>query len=295
MTYKKYAVALFLVSILTILIFSYLQIEEYRYPITTITSFEQALAQLDTATENTLVLFDIDDTLGNTADALGCWYLIPTLFKLRAAVKYPQLLLRKNIVHYLSIIWSQGTWQVFEPVVIKIINSLKQRGCTVLAISSIETGSFGVIPHFPTWHYRVLKELGIEMSQTFANARFDDLPAYNKEYPELYNGIICCNHQPKGKVLMAFIKKFNVHPDTVIFFDDQKENVISVAHACKQLCIPFHGFEYVGETELSYRWDNERAKWQLDKLMCHDRFYSDKEYLEAMGKAVELNADNLGE
>ncbi len=104
MTYKKYAVALFLVSILTILIFSYLQIEEYRYPITTITSFEQALAQLDTATENTLVLFDIDDTLENTADALGGWYLIPTLFKLRAAVKYPQLLLRKNIVHYLSII-----------------------------------------------------------------------------------------------------------------------------------------------------------------------------------------------
>ena len=294
MTYKKYAVLLFLVSILTILIFSYLQITEYRYPITTITSFEQALAQLDTATENTLVLFDIDDTLVNTVDAFGGWYLMPSLFKLQAAVKYPQLLLWKNIVHCLSIMWSQGAWQVLEPVVIQIINNLKQRGCTMLAISSMETGSFGVIPHFPAWRYKVLKELGIEMSQTFANTRFDDLPAYNKEYPELYNGIICCNQQSKGKVLAAFIKKFNVHPDAIVFFDDQKENVISVAQACKQLCIPFHGFEYRGEKWLSCRWDNERATWQLDMLMRHDHFYSDKDYLETMGKAVDVSTDNLG-
>ncbi len=288
MTNKKYAVILFLVSILTILSFVYWKIEEYQYPIITITSFKEALPQLDRVTENTLVLFDIDDTLVSTVDAFGCYYLMPTLFKIRAAVKYPQLLLWKNIVHYYSVIWSQGAWQVLEPIAIQIINSLQQRGCTVLALSSMETDNFGIIDQFPTWRYKSLKELGIVMSQKFPNARFYDLPTYCNAYPELYNGIICCNQQPKGKVLTAFLEKFDLHPDAIIFFDDKKQNVISVAKACKQRCIPFHGFEYRGETWQTCRWHNERAKWQLDKLMCHDRFYSDKEYTEAMDKAKQL-------
>lgn len=288
MMYKKYALTVALVSMLTILSFVYWKSEEYQHPITTITSFEQALPQLDAATDNTLVLFDIDDTLVSTADALGCLYLTPILFKIRAVLKYPRLLLWKNIVHYYSVIWSQGAWQVLEPMVIPLINNLQQRGCTVLALSSMETDNFGVIDQFPAWRYTSLKELGIVMSQTFPNTRFYDLSTYCKAYPELYNGIICCNKQPKGTVLRAFLEKFNVHPDTIILFDDKKRNLISVAQVCKELCIPFQGFEYHGEKWLSCCWHNERAKWQLDKLMSEDRFYSDKEYVEAIGKTEQL-------
>ncbi len=247
---------------------------DFSFPI--ITSYTQVLGELTAANANTLILFDIDDTLINPTDIISRFYTVPAFFKLKALFKYPQLRNRDAVEHYYSIMWGQGDWFVIEPYMVQVIKNLIQRGCMVLGLTAIETGKFGVIDDFPQWRFDVLKNLGIEFDQRFGNVLFTNLPKYREDYPELYNGILCTNRQPKGKVLNAFLDYFNLHPAKIFFFDDQKQNLDSVAQICQNRNIPYKIFQYDGEQWQSGTWDECRAWLQLDHLIAHDEWLSDK-------------------
>lgn len=250
----------------------------YRYPITTITSYTQAAQALQDADENTFIFFDIDDTLSNPVDPLGELSLIPWWFRIQALLKYPRLLLRKNLIHYLSIIWKEDQWLVIEPLVVDIINNLKDRGAKVMILSLEESAKFGVIKHLPEWRYDVLKSLGVIMSQNYANGLIAHVPKYNGKLPRLYNGIISCNNDSKGQVLEAFLKQYRLRPSKIIFFEDQIHNLVSVAQACAKLNIPFQGFQYLGEIWQLYNWNETCAQWQLDQLIKHDTWHTTADY-----------------
>lgn len=241
-----------------------------------IDSFEQAIPELNQCNDTTLVLFDIDDTLLSTADIFGT-HPLPLLFKLRALIKHPQLLFRKNWEYYYSIMWQQTEWCAIEPDSITIIDQLKDRGCTALGLTSMETGTFGVIENFPEWRSTALANLGIKFTDSFPNTVFNELPSYRNNYPELYDGILCCNQQSKGSVLAAFLDNFNVQPSKIIFFDDSVENLVSVADICQQRNIPFTGFQYLRANKLAAKWDTQKALTQLDYLIQYGVWSSDKD------------------
>ena len=241
-----------------------------------IDSFEQAIPELNQCNDTTLVLFDIDDTLLSTADIFGT-HSLPLLFKLRAILKHPQLLFRKNWEYYYSIMWQETEWCAIEPDSIIIINQLKDRGCTALGLTSMETGTFGVIENFPEWRSTVLANLGIKFTDSFPNTVFNELLSYRNNYPELYDGILCCNQQSKGSVLAAFLDNFNVQPSKIIFFDDSVENLVSVADICQQKNIPFTGFQYLRANKLAAKWDTQKALTQLDYLIQYGVWSSDKD------------------
>lgn len=238
-----------------------------------INSFHEATPQIMPC-NNSLILFDIDDTLISTVDTMG-HTSPPLLFKLRALIKHPQLLFRKNWEYYYSIMWQQTEWFIIEPDTVSIIADLKKQDCIVLGLTSMETGTFGTMENFPEWRSQILTQLGIEFSHKFPNAIFNKLPRHRNNYPELYNGLLCCNQQSKGLVVSAFLDQFQLQPNMIIFFDDSANNLASVEDACKQRNIPFKGFQYRGAEKLSQKWDMQKALLQLDYLIQNKKWLSD--------------------
>jgi hypothetical protein len=58
------------------------------------------------------------------------------------------------------------------------------------------------------------------------------------------NGILYCGNNDKGSALTALLKILNLNPRKIIFLDDKKHHIRSVAHAAKILTSEFLGFHY---------------------------------------------------
>ncbi len=263
----------FIVCLLVLIFFS-IRKSSNQQTFQQINSFQEAFPALSPC-NNRLIFFDIDDTLISTIDTMGHSPL-PLWFMIRAIARHPQLLFKKNIERYYSIMWQQTKWFVIEPDIVPILAELQSQDCIILGLTSMETGTFGVIENFPAWRSEVLTQLGIEFSRKFPNSIFSTLPRYRNNYPELYNGILCCNQQSKGAVVAAFLDQFKLQPNMIIFFDDSVNNLTSVANACKERNILFKGFQYRGAEKFTQKWDMQKALLQLDYLIEHKAWLADK-------------------
>jgi hypothetical protein len=93
----------------------------------------------------------------------------------------------------------------------------------------------------------------------------------------LYKGVIFSNYQPKGQVLKTFLDTFHLKPKTIIFFDDIVENLVSVAHACKERNIACTLYHYTAQpTLLPGTWNTWNALKQIDYLVKHHQWLSDQ-------------------
>lgn len=262
--------------IITFVVLFHERVFSKHYPIKPLESYVQVMSLAQQCDKDTLILFDCDDTLIVGYDGLANYHP-PFFFRIRAVLRYPQLFKRENLLHYASIMFDQAQRFVIEPAVIKLIDELKQQGCIVLALTSMETGSMGVIKDFPEWRYAMLKGFGIEFSQTFPDVRFTKLPEYCNTLPALYKGMLCCNQQIKGKVLAAFLEHFNLKPSKIIFFDDSKSHLNSVGATCEEKNIPCELYHYLGAKKVQGVWNMDRALLQLDNLVQHNKWVTDSE------------------
>lgn len=246
------------------------------YPVQEITSFEQARGQLERCGKNSLVLFDIDDTLIIAPDYLARksidWWLW-----LRLVIAFPQFLKISNFEDVFSLMWLYAPRILIEPHVVTMINDLKNKGCTVLGLTSMESGSFGIIPSMPVWRADMLKDLGVVFTQRYPNQTYHHLNVYRYTYPVLFEGILCTNQQPKGEVLAAFLDAHKLQPEEIIFFDDGISNLQSVGHACAKRAISCTLFLYRGGEKFSSTLDMSSIIKQVDILMKEHRWLSDQE------------------
>ncbi|MEI6242578.1 MAG: DUF2608 domain-containing protein [Chlamydiota bacterium] len=227
--------------------------------------------------QGSLFLFDIDETLISSKDILAksnpCpfWFYFPLYFSC------PELLITSKWEETLSLIQLHAKKYLIEPSVISRIKDLKEKGFIFLGLTSLETGSYGVISSFPKLRHTRLLEIGIAFSLDFGNCIFSNLPSYRKNYPELYEGILCTNHCPKGAVLASFFDFFRLKPPHVIFFDDRKSNLVSVGTICKKRKIPCSLYLYKGATRLSKDWNSHLILKQIKFLLREKRWFSDLE------------------
>ena len=236
-------------------------------PVIVIQSYEEVQDIFNRVSSDTLVLFDVDDTLIQSssddfaARGIEAW---PWWWHIWLIINYPSVLLPTYWEWFYSVMWQQTPRYIIEPEVISLIAYAQKRGCPVLALTGIESGEYGVIESFPEWRYEMLAHMGILFSQPCPDMKFDTLPLYRNTYPILYKGILCANHQPKGMVLKAFLAKCVLQPAHIIFFDDTYANLQSVGGACAQLGIPCTLYHYTG------------ARYQKDSL----DFYVFKQHVE---------------
>lgn len=230
------------------------------YPVKELTSY----ADLDIqpfACPGTLVLFDVDETIITMPDQLE--FTLP--FRLRVLWHFPQFIYTQNWEWVYSKLWQQAQFMLVEPIVVPLINELKLRGCIVLGLTSMESGSYGAIANMPEWRFNTLADFGIEFSQQFGSYTFTNLASYRTNYPVLYKGILCTNQQPKGDVLRAFLDQTGLRPDKIIFFEDSMTNLQSVGAMCDALDIPV-ALYYTGAEKYQKQSNPDRVLEKIKKI-----------------------------
>lgn len=238
--------AFFVISIILVLALSNIPLQ--KYSIQPIMSFSEALPTLLQADHQTLVLFDLDETLLSSTEPLARVNCYPWWFYWLLRCRFPILLNTTRWEQYYSSMWHQAPRNVIEPWIIGIINTLQANNVPVLAFTNMSTGSYGVIKNFPQWRWEILHNLGLHFTQQFPDMTLRQVAPYRNNYPELYKGILCANEQNKGLVLEVFLATTHFRPKKIIFFDDLKRNLIYVARSCKKFSIPVHLYWYQGAT-----------------------------------------------
>jgi len=275
---RIFFILLIIASIISIF-FIYKKTKPHHKGIITIHSLQEALPYLKNANEKTLCFFDIDDTIIRGYDiGMANGGDLPISFIIGALFKHPSLIRKTKWEYYYSLMWQNAKRFVIDPLSIKIIKELKNKECPVLGLTLIESRSFGVIRDFTKFRYKMLKELGVEMTQKFGTVYFTKLQAYRYNYPELYKGILFSNRLSKEKVLGAFIDYFKLKPDKIIFFDDHIGNLDNVGQECDKRKIPFYGFHYLAKKKLlENKFSTKRALLELDYLMKYERWLTNEE------------------
>lgn len=225
---------------------------EKNPPFTSITSYNEVACLLAKLDDKALVLFDVDDTL-ITSHALNKNYL-SWWFKLLFSMRHPYYA-TMNWELYYSKMWKYAEFNTIEPIIVDLMHRFKNQDITLLALTSMETGSYGVISNMPKWRYHILKELGIEFSQHYGNITFTQFPYYRKNYPQLKHGILCANQEDKGKVLRAFLEHTQLKPSKIVAFDDNIGALKSIKKECLDRNIPFYGYHYAGSQLEHENWD----------------------------------------
>ena len=236
---------------------------------------EQWLTHLDdlfdSCGKRDMILFDVDETLISSRDAFARGEL-PLSFRLLAALKHPSILWGDNWTEYYSHMWSQAPREIIEPSIVGRIAALRKRkGVWVFAITSMESGSYGMIPSMPEWRYRQLLAHNIRFTQRCRNAMLDKrLPSCRGTYPVFYNGILCCNQQPKGAVLDALFTERSeiVRPHRIIAIDDDYEQLQSIGDTCAKRGIKCVLVHYTGGQRMQREWSLGKALHQLDTLVA---------------------------
>ncbi len=227
--------------------------------------------------KQTLVTFDVDDTLITARDGLAN-IEIPMWFKICAAFKYPSLVFSRNKFEwFVSIIFQQVEHFVFDSGIVQYIQQLRKQGGPVVALTSMNSGMVGVVKNMPEWRADMLYSFGIDLQGQFQDTVFTTLPKYHGNYPILYKGILCTNHEPKGQVLGAFLDYYHLKPARIISFDDSARALCSIACECKNRGISFTGYQCLGAKKLSGEFNARRAFLQIDYVMQHSQWLSDKQ------------------
>ena len=246
-----------------------------------IDSYTQAADAFACADSNTLILFDVDDTLIEPASILFRPKIIEHETNQSWLKELSQRIyeISNKPESYFGSIWRvKEVPLLIEPTIVPTIQALQDRGVKVMALTALNTGSDHTIPFLPEWRYSKLKELGIDFNKVgFPDIVFKELPEEDGHYPLLYHGILCTNSVSKGELVAAFLDHVHWKPSNVIFFDDSLKQVESVEQAMKACSIPFQGFHYLGAQHLPGELDKEQAEFQLKYLIEHEDWLSDEQ------------------
>lgn len=131
------------------------------HQITTIKSFAEVdFNAIDT---NTLVVFDVDETLIQPIDSYSINEFTPqgNAFKKQLFESHPEI---KDWDEYMDILIKQVQRPLLEPMVIEKINALQKRGVIVIACTGLNTGKYGSYDRLERWRYEHLASFGFEGS-----------------------------------------------------------------------------------------------------------------------------------
>lgn len=249
-----------------------------------IDSFAQAQDALKLADQNTLVLFDIDDTL-----------IIPSsvIIRTRTAIKSPwvQPIIKAAFESFLKnrpfeslvcILATEDAPLLIESPVVETIKSLQDRGVKVLALTNLSTGACDKIEYVPGWRFKQLQNLGIDFNKVnMRDITFTQL-GQDGSFPILYHGILATNGVSKDKVLGAFLDSIHWKPAKIIFFDDNIERINEVEQeACKRN-IRFLGYHYLGAEHVSGEPDENIINLQFKYLLNNEKWLSDDDALKML-------------
>jgi|694.fasta_scaffold25911_12 hypothetical protein len=243
-------------------------------------------AILNEIDHDTLVLFDIDATTLTTTSTLGthAWW---TYFLEKMSVTHEKRTqIQKELCPIIDKILKSAHITTVESHTAFLIQSLQESGITVIAL----TGR----PQFAPWDQKFGEYTRDQLAHVNIDFRKSKWPKKiqfdsNFSSENYAHGIIFSNHQPKGPVLVKFLKDIDYYPKKIVMVDDCSDFIDSIESALEEEKIPFVGFHYRHIDQFSAALDPFIGNIQLRELLLHDRYISDEE--AASMKKVLLKQD----
>jgi len=268
--------------------FSYQSIEK-------IDSFLEVFDILQEADKETLIVFDVDQTLIKQCDIIfrpeAANNEFVKLFNNEVAERHKEI----DDPVYWECLWTkQLLFNVclVEPIILDIIKNLQERGVKTIALTHMRTGSVGIIPNMQHWRFEQLRELGIDFSTSFSVQElfFTDLAPNNGNYPAYYKGILCTGRtNSKGETLKAFLDYLGWRPSKVIYIDDKEKFVVSVQELMEQYNIPFQGFIYEAVYKQPLIVDPYIIAIQQNYFKEHSDYICDADAAELLNQRASLS------
>jgi hypothetical protein len=258
-----------------------------------IDSFKEVKTILENIDPQTLVIFDIDDTLLAPENIqFQKWFLKTKKGQMFDKAIETHVKTQENPTEYGKVLEAKSMRNsqpiLIEPINADIIHELQNQNIKTIALTHCSTGSAGrdIIPSLPKWRYEKLKNNGIDFSPSFGSQEivFEHMTSKVGRHPVFYKGILLTDAFSKGEVLSAFLNRVNWKPKKVIFFDDGLKYLTSVKDEIKKHNIPFQGYLYKGAQSLPKEIDEEILEIQLQHLKKHDEFLSDKDAYKRLVK-----------
>jgi|GEM_PF-889868 phosphoglycolate phosphatase-like HAD superfamily hydrolase len=241
--------------------------------------------QVQSAEGNTIVIFDIDNVLLQPKD-----YSLRNYHDSKEQNKAENFFkeIEKRLNHeQISEILMQTKVEPVDKRMIELINAIQKKGVKVLALTARVTGKFGKISSMENWSIKELKNLGYNFDKSWINLQdkiFDQFPSKDPKLfpkfklPMFQQGVVSTCGVPKGRVLEAFLNYIKLHPAKILFVDDKRKNLESVAYFAREANINFFGVEYTFAQDSNIKsFNEERAKFQLDTLEKEHKWLSDQE------------------
>ncbi len=247
-------------------------------------SFDQAAQALQAATPDTLVLFDIDDTITSPNSKINWAKYKPARRELVKQAQTAKLPYPLKPDKFYSDLWrSADKSSLIEPKIINFIKNLQDRKIPTIALTALYAGPTYFEPYLPEWRLNDLKGLGIDFSKTaFPDMVFHDIPKDQDGNPTaFYHGLLCSSNLPKGQILKVFLERLQQllswRPNQIIFFDDLQDNIKSVSEAMREMHIPFYGYLYLGAQDLVGKLNPQIAKTQVEGLYKHNKWLNEQQ------------------
>jgi hypothetical protein len=204
---------------------------------------------------NTLVVFDIDDTIARPSQMLGtdAWFRYLLHKYEQHGVDIDTAL--DNILPIVFQVHQQAMFLLVQPDTPSLIEQLQHHGIRTIALTSRS-------PILARRTVIQLNDLGID----FTRNQFIDyetlLPTmvYAAKY---LSGIIFSSENDKGPLLIKFLNFVDHHPKRIIFIDDKRKYLDCVEQSAIQQGIEFFGFHYTRVKKECPPFDPQIAHQQL--------------------------------
>lgn len=254
-----------------------------------ISSIHEIKSQLESVSQETWVIFDVDDTLTYKASNI---IFQPWFRKTEVGKRFRAQLIKHGKsqedprVYQLHVLTKRMIDNVDQPIelgVVNLIKTLQGRGLTVIALTKCITGFVdGTL--IQKLRYEKLLEVDIDFSSSFEEQEiiFDDLTSSSGRNPMFYKGILFTDEFTKGQTLGKFLDVMKLKPKKVIFIDDNEDYISSVRDELAKRGIEFQGYHYRAADNLNQEIDPKIIDYQLEYLKKHNEIISDEKAREAV-------------
>jgi FMN phosphatase YigB (HAD superfamily) len=280
----------FILSILLFL-FSCFSVHGKIREVSDLSEFEQAVYQLK---ENSLVIFDVDDTLiipGDrilrTGNAAVMNRLVREILNNHALVpidKYPE-----DYLHSQVLLGWGGI--LIDQKVLTLIKYMQEKHIKVIALTNVGTGPFGTIQSQEDLRFEELTQVGIDFSQAFPHHPYLVFPALavvESSPPVFKQGILFSAYVPKGEVLRAFLKHMKWKPTHILFVDDRKKQIDSVEAVMQEEGIEVTSFYYQAVKHMPRELDEKLGEFQFKYLAEHGVWLNDEKAKKLLDQAEKM-------
>lgn len=241
---------------------------------------------LEAQKNETLVVFDIDDTLTILSEPA---FQRPNFkshhSELFAQIMDPLSLKEKVVAFTLPLLTTSG--ELIESVSPLSMQKLHTEGVKTIGLTAAMGGEIGQAS-LEERRIKELKRVGIDFSHSFLDLPEVVFPNFEKpiygKLPVFKNGILFTNENNKGQVLVEFLKILDWKPKQIIFVDDRLDHLKAVENALLQYepAIEYIGLHFQTDPQSYQTIDADRFKEQWTEiaeqakeiLSNKNRFYS---------------------